>query len=458
MNTIFQDASTLANALAAGNLTSVALTEKVLAKIAATDNDIRAFISIMGESARTDAAASDARRLAGQSLGPLDGIPVAVKDNIAVAGVPTTSGTAAFPQVAKVDAVTVARLRAAGAVIIGTLNMHEGALGSSTDNPHWGRCQNPLRAGFTPGGSSGGSAAAIAGGMVPLTLGTDTMGSVRIPAAYCGLWALKPTKGRIPVTGLSHLSWTLDSIGPLARSPSDLGLMLLATEGFDPYDPISNALTMQKPLMHKALSDMTFGVPDAAALAECESVVTESFARIAAALQQAGAKLLPIKIEGWFPGALRRAGLLISEVEGAVGMESALDGVGLSDDFRAMLDYGRQAKSSRVALAYRQLQQLAVGFNNAVAGLDGILLPTTPQRAFAHGSIAPASQADFTALANIAGAPALSLPIAAVDGGLPVGVQIIGGLWQDLELIEIGKLMADLQPVREWAKQMEGHE
>ena len=457
MKPAFQDATTLAGALAAGKLTAAALTEAALAQMSATDGTIRAFISIMAQTARADAAASDARRAAGQVLGPLDGIPVAVKDNIAVAGVPTTCGTAAFPQTAEHDAATVARLRAAGAVIIGTLNMHEGALGASIDNPHWGRCQNPLREGFTPGGSSGGSAAAIAGGMVPLTLGTDTMGSVRIPAAYCGLWGLKPTKGRIPVTGLAHLSWTLDSIGPLAHSAADLGLMLNILEGPEAGDPMSTALPMTKPPLPRALSDLTFGVPDAAALAECESVVTESFALFLSSLQQAGVRLLPIEVAGWSPGALRRAGLLISEVEGAVVMESVLEGTGLSDDFRKLLDYGRQAKAGRVALAYRQLQQLSVSFGNAIIGLDGLLLPTAPQRAFAHGGATPANQADFTALANVAGAPALSLPIAATDGGLPVGAQIIGGLGQDHRLVQIGKLMSDLPPLRAWAQHMKDH-
>lgn len=457
MKPAFQDATALAEALAAGKLTAAALTEAALAQISATDRTIRAFISIVAQTAGADAAASDARRVAGQVLGPLDGIPVAVKDNIAVAGVPTTCGTAASPQMAERDATVVARLRAAGAVIIGTLNMHEGALGASTDNPHWGRCQNPLRKGFTPGGSSGGSAAAIAGGMVPLTLGTDTMGSVRIPAAYCGLWGLKPTKGRIPVTGLAHLSWTLDSIGPLARSPADLGLMLDILEGPNAGDPMSTALLIAKSPLPKALSDLTFGVPDAAALTECESVVTESFALLLSALQQAGAKLLPIEVAGWSPGVLRRAGLLISEVEGAVMMERALDEPGLSGNFRKMLEYGRRANAGRVALAYRQFQHVTVAFGNAIIGLDGFLLPTAPQRAFAHGEKAPANQADFTALANVAGAPALSLPIAATDGGLPVGAQIIGGLGQDHRLVQIGKLMSDLPPLRAWAQRIKDH-
>ncbi|SMY08150.1 amidase [Flavimaricola marinus] len=421
-------------------------TEAALTRIAAVDGDIRAFVTVLGDSARAEARASDTRHAAGQSLGPLDGMPFAVKDNIAVAGVPTQSGTLAFDAPATADATVVARLRAAGAVLIGTLNMHEGALGATTDNPFWGRCMNPLRPGFTPGGSSGGSAAAVAAGMVPWTLGTDTMGSVRIPAAYCGLWGLKPTRGRVPVTGLTHLSWTLDSIGPLARDPATLGAVLAVMSGPDAADPMS-AVLQGDGALPGTLDGMRFGIPDAAALADCEPVVLDAFDDFKASLIDAGAVLVPTEVAGWSPGALRRAGLLVSEVECAEALGDALDGTGLSDGFRAMLDYGKRAKPGRIARAYQQLQQLAVGFEAAIQGLDGIVLPTAPQRAFAHGDPVPAGQADFTALANVAGAPALTLPLTARDGGLPCAAQIIGPRESDQQLVAMGQLMQGLPPI-----------
>jgi aspartyl-tRNA(Asn)/glutamyl-tRNA(Gln) amidotransferase subunit A len=427
-------------------MSSVARTEAALARIAAVDDDIRAFVATLPDSARAEASASDARRAAGRSLGPLDGMPFAVKDNIAVAGLPTRCGTMAFDTPATADATVVARLRAAGAVLIGTLNMHEGALGATTDNPFWGRCINPLRPGYTPGGSSGGSAAAVAAGMVPWTLGTDTMGSVRIPAAYCGLWGLKPTRGRVPVTGLVHLSWTLDTIGPLARDPATLGAVLAAMGGPDPADPMS-AILHGDSAARKTLAGLRFGVPDAAALSECEPAVLDAVADFTSSLTDAGAVLVPVDVAGWSPGALRRAGLLISEVEGAAVLGAAVDGPGLSVGFRAMLDYGRRATSGRVARAYQHLQQLAVAFEAAIRGLDGIILPTAPQRAFAHGSPVPPGQADFTALANVAGAPALTLPLTARDGGLPCAAQIIGPGQSDLRLIAIGQLIQGLPSI-----------
>lgn len=429
------------------SLSSVVRTETALARIAEADDDIRAFVATLPESARLEAQASDARQVAGQSLGPLDGVPFAVKDNLAVAGLPTHGGTRAFVSPASTDATVVARLRAAGAVLVGTLNMHEGALGATTDNPFWGRCMNPLKSGFTPGGSSGGSAAAIASGIVSMTLGTDTMGSVRIPAAYCGLWGLKPTKGRVPVTGLTHLSWTLDTIGPLAADPQTLGAMLSVIEESDVRDPTSAPLPPDDALPN-SLEGLRFGVPDAAALADCEDVVISAFEAFKSALTAKGATLEPVEIAGWVPGKLRRAGLLICEVEGAEVFGDVLDGPGVSDSFKAMLEYGRRAGTGPLAQAYRLVQELAVSFDHVIAGCDGLVLPTSPQRAFAHGAAVPANQADFTALANVAGAPALTVPLNAPDNGLPCAAQIIGRKGSDHSLIAKGALMQELPPVR----------
>lgn len=428
------------------SMSAVQKTEAALRRIMEVDQGIRSFVTTLPESARVDAQASDARRAAGRPLGPLDGMAFAVKDNIAVGGLPTRSGTMAFPDPAPRDATVVARLRAAGAVLLGTLNMHEGALGATTDNPFWGRCINPLKPGYTPGGSSGGSAAAIAGKMVELTLGTDTMGSVRIPAAYCGLWGLKPTKGRVPVTGLTHLSWTLDSIGPLARDPATLGAILEAIEGPDTADPMSRILP-DRALRPTALAGLRFGVPDAASLATCEAAVQVAFEQFKGALTQSGAVLKQIDVVGWSPGALRRSGLLISEVEASEVLGDTDEMEGLSDGFRAMLAYGRGAGAGRLAQAYRQVQELTVSFDNAVSGLDGLLLPTAPQRAFPHDALVPVNQADFTALANVAGAPALTLPLISPDGGLPCAAQIVGSRGSDHSLVAMGKLMEDLPPV-----------
>lgn len=446
-------AAELARDLAAGRTDAQALTEAALDRIAAVDDSLHAFITVSADTARAEARASDARRAAGAALGPLDGIPVAVKDNIAVAGLPRSDGTRAFAgRISAADAGVVARLRGAGAVLLGTLNMHEGALGATTDNPFWGRCRNPLAPDCTPGGSSGGSAAAIAAGMAAITLGTDTMGSVRIPAAYCGLWGLKPTAGLIGSSGLSHLSWTLDSIGPLARSPEDIGLALAVLAGPDPDCPSSQQPPpgwQAMPPAPPALADCVLGVPDAHVLEICEPEVRTAFAALCDAARATGATLRTVQLAGWDPGALRRAGLLVSEAEAGHLLADAIaaDPEGFSEGFRKMIAWGSAAPGAKLAGAYRRLLLLRHAARQGLTGLHALLLPTAPQRAFRHDAPVPASQADFTALANAAGLPALAFPLPAADGGLPASAQLIGPAWSEARLIGLGiALHATLAP------------
>ena len=186
---------------------------------------LNAFIHVAGDFASEQARESDRRRAPGNPRSSLDGVPIAIKDNIDVVGLPTTNGLATR-WMPSADAPVIRRFRDAGMVILGKLNMHEGALGATTDNRHYGRCVHPALPGFTPGGSSGGSAAAVAAGLCPVALGTDTMGSVRIPAAYCGIVGFKPSQTYWPVIGVMPLAFGLDTIGPLARSVEDIAVLL----------------------------------------------------------------------------------------------------------------------------------------------------------------------------------------------------------------------------------------
>jgi aspartyl-tRNA(Asn)/glutamyl-tRNA(Gln) amidotransferase subunit A len=428
----------LAATLAGGGTTSLALTGTALDGIARRDPALRCFITLDPDGARRAAAESDARRQAGRVRGPLDGVPVAVKGNIAVAGLPNTVGTRAFPQAAPADATVTARLRAAGAVVFGTLNMHEGALGATTDNPFWGRCQNPLAPGFTPGGSSGGSAAAVAAGFVALALGTDTMGSVRIPAAYCGLWGLKPTRGLIPLTGVVPLSPTLDTVGPIAASAADLSLALAVLAGPDSDDPLSLPLPAgwSARETRSSLAGVTLGVPETG-LVVCEAAIAGSFARLLTLVRAAGARLKPVTIAGWNPGALRRAGLLVAEAEAAhlLGPAIAERPYGVSEGFRAALEFGRNASGDRLAAAWLALDRARGATLRALAEVDALLMPTAPQRPFRHDAPTPANQADLTALANAAGLPAVAFPLPAADGGLPASAQLVGPPHADAAMI-----------------------
>jgi aspartyl-tRNA(Asn)/glutamyl-tRNA(Gln) amidotransferase subunit A len=440
-----RDATALAGELAAGRTSAMALARAALDRIAATNDDWNIFITVAAESALADAAASDARRAVGKSLGPLDGIPIAVKDNIDVAGMPTTVGIAAYrDRLPPRDAEVIARLRASGVVILGKLNLHEGALGATTDNPTYGRCENPRVPGSTPGGSSGGSGAAVAGDLVTIALGTDTMGSVRIPAAYCGTWGLKPTKGLVGTSGLAYLSWTLDTIGPLAHSPADLALAIAAMAGPDPHDPrsIDTPPNWNPAPVATSLSGLVLGRPSVVDAVPCEPEVRAAYDALLARAARAGATIRDVAIEGWDTGKARRAGLLISEAEAGslIGHELDTLGDGFSDGFRSFLNYGRKASGERIATAYHALDALGLAARRALDGVDALILPTAPQRAFPHGSPAPADQADFTALANIAGLPAVAFPL---PGDKPNSAQVVGRPFEEGRLIGIARTLSE---------------
>lgn len=378
--------------------------------------------------------------------GPLRGVAIGIKDNVDVAGLRATGGIAAFRDVvATRDAPCVRGLREAGLVILGKLAMHEGALGATTDTPGFGRCMNPLRAGFTPGGSSGGSGAAVAAGFVPLAVGTDTMGSVRIPAAYCGVTGLKPTRGLIGRSGVVPLSPTLDHVGVLASTPRLAGLALQAMAAEDPADPAWRPAPtgwQAVPDGPPRLADLRIGLPEPVLAATMEPVLRTAWLAAAARLRAAGATVEPVAMPEWDPGAARRAGLLLLEAEAAV-LHAALidDPAAASPDFRSALAYGRDAGTARLVRALFRLEEVKAATVRALDRFDLLLMPTAPQRAFAHGKPAPVDQADFTALANFAGLPSIALPWPAEDGGLPASVQLVGHPYAEALLVGVAEAL-----------------
>ncbi len=417
-----------------------------LARIAAEDGAINSFIRVDAEAARAAAAAAAVRREQGASLGPLDGLAVAVKDNIAVAGAAWTAGIAGRRSlIAETDAGVVARLRAAGAVLMGGLNMAEAALGAVTDNPAFGRCINPLKAGHTPGGSSGGSAAAVAAGFVDLALGSDTLGSVRLPAAYCGIAAIKPTFGLIGRYGLALLAPSLDTIGLLVADVTLLWPTLQALAGPDGGDPESRIAPegwSDRP-GGADLSGLRFGVPRQIDQVDCEAAVQDGLSRALQAVEALGGCCIPVDLAGWDPGAALRAGLLVTEAEGAVELASLLDRQGaLSEHLRGLLLYGRNAASGKLVHALARVRAAGAAAERALAAVDALILPTAPQRAFAHGGNAPANQADFTALANFSGGPAVTLPVALPGENLPASIQLVGPAWSEARLLAWAERLA----------------
>lgn len=379
----------------------------------------------------------------GGASGPLAGVAVAVKDNIAVAGVPWTAGLAVHRgRIAAADAPCVAALRAAGAVILGKTAMDEGALGATGDAPGFPLCRNPLDLARSPGGSSGGSAAAVAAGFVRMAVGTDTMGSVRIPAAYCGVVGLKPTAGLIGRSGVEPLSNTLDTVGAIAVTAEEAGRLLEALVARDDDDPqwrpapagwCATGIPLPRGLR--------IGVAQPGVAVPVEDAVAAGVATARARLRDADITLVDARLPRWDPGATRRAGLLLSEAEGAATHTALLDDpAAASPTYRAALAYGRDAGAIRIVRALDRLAQARAAAFAALETCDALLMPTTPQRAFLHGSPAPADQADFTALANAAGLPAIAAPMPAADG-LPASVQLVGRPHAEAVLVALAALL-----------------
>lgn len=348
-----------------------------------------------------------------------DGISVGVKANIAVKGYACHGGIKAYANdIAPDDALVISRLRAAGYNIAAILNMEEGALGAQTDNPWFGKTHNPLKNGYTPGGSSGGSAAAVAAEQVDIALGTDTMGSVRIPSAYCGLWGFKPSHNFEMLKGVMPLSPSLDTVGVHGHS---LDAVVKGTEVISARD-FSGGTAGDIVLLNYT------------GQVECEPDVQAVFDEF---LTRIG-KLPQTKLGPYAFGKSRRAGLILSEVEGyAVHADRlALSPEGFSDFFRGMLEYGRDLPLEKIDAAYAHIKTL-----RSAEFPDFILMPTAPQTAFKFGDPVPANQADFTAFANLADRPAIQFPIGTGANGLPIGAQLVGPRGGEANLVATVKTL-----------------
>jgi aspartyl-tRNA(Asn)/glutamyl-tRNA(Gln) amidotransferase subunit A len=409
----------LSRAFAEGALDPLAALEALSARIEARNPSLNAFLTLRLDEACAEARESRRRWRDGVARSALDGVPFAVKANIAVAGLPLHAGIAAYrDNIADEDAPVVARLRVAGAIPMGVVNMHEGALGATTDNPHFGRCHNPWKEGLTPGGSSGGSAAAVAAGLAPFALGTDTMGSVRIPSAYCGVAGIKPTRGLLPEGGLLDLSPTLDHVGVHAGDAADLALVM-RTLGMTEDDLDARAAP------RIAVAEWGEAVAVAPEIRQGFLAATESLQR---------AKLCGPRVDfsALEFGAARRSGLLVSEVEGCRTHREliARRRSGFSEAFLHLLEWGARQPGEKIEAAYRAVRETGARFAEEVERAGVLMLPTAPQGPFPFSAPVPVNQADFTCLANFAGLPAVAVP-ATVDGAPPASVQFIAPRGRD---------------------------
>ena len=425
--------------LGRGSITPVDLAEAYLARIESLDHLYGAYLFIDPDSVRLQAEASAKRYRNGERRSAIDGIPIACKDNIDIAGWPTTNGTN-LREWPREDAALVHELRSAGAVLLGKVNMHEAALGGTTNNPHYGPTQNPWRLGFTPGGSSGGSAAAVAGELCAAAMGSDTMGSIRLPASYCGIVGMKPSRGRVSNRGTRALCHALDTFGPMARTVEDAAWVLNALQEFDPKDPNARNYGTLAPFSPMSdLRGISFGVITNFAQVDCDIEVRSAFKAAEILLCEWGATVRPVPISAYDPSSARRAGLLWIEAEGAVANEilHAEPRSVLSPEVLEFLDYGAKASSLRLLQVQLTVREAGHALRRALTEVDFLISPTTAQTAFSFDTSPPVNQADITALANFGGCPALSLPCALSQNRLPIGFQVIGTLGDDARLLNV---------------------
>lgn len=442
-DTVFLPIADLSRAIDEGAIDPVALTTAYMDRISAVGRGLNCYVTLCRDMALADAAAAKQRAITGRRLGPLDGIPLGIKDNIDVAGFPTSNGFGGPFPVATIDAEVVRRLRAAGAVILGKLNMHEGALGGVTNNPHFGPTTNPWRDGFTPGGSSGGSGAAVAAGLCAAALGTDTGGSVRIPASYCGVVGLKPSFGLISTRGVVPLSLKLDHVGVLTRTVEDAGLLLTAIAGFDPQCSESRRAPPagQAVLAAADLQGLRLGVMTNFAAEAPTADIARCFGHALSQLLQLGAVVQEFDLPGYDPARARRAVFTLVQIGAALAHGDAWvkSPERFSPAMQELLAWGSKASALQLLKADRIQEQAVFALEQCWDDVDVIVSPTTPQAAFPFSQQPPANQGSFCVLANLAGCPAISVPMGLDDSGLPLGLQIVAARHQEQRVLRVAR-------------------
>ena len=428
----FHTIAELAPLIAAGRVSSEELTSACLAEIEAHDRALSAFITVLGASALAQARALDAEIAAGTCRGPLHGIPISLKDLIDQQGVPTTAASRVREgHVAARDAPVTARLREAGAVLIGKTNLHEFAFGTTSDDTAFGAVRNPHDASRSPGGSSGGSAVSIVTGMSVASIGTDTGGSIRIPSAACGTVGLKPTWGEVPCEGVVPLSPSLDHVGPLARSVADAWLIYLVLRG----EP--TAARWPLPVC-QSVKGLRLGVPRRYFHDVLDDNVRERFAASLAWLRQAGAQTVDAVIPhaSGVPPVYLHTSLPEATAYHAGWLASAPERY--TRNVRLRLEMGRYVLAEDYVRAQAARAVLRREVDAALEGCDALVLPTLPIPAPPIGAttvdVAGTPQPvrgmmlRLTQLFNLTGHPAISMPIGDTAAGLPCGLQLVGRL------------------------------
>jgi aspartyl-tRNA(Asn)/glutamyl-tRNA(Gln) amidotransferase subunit A len=440
--------------LRAKKTSSTELTRQCLARIAETQPGLNAFITVLSDKALSEATALDAELDRGHDRGPLHGIPVAVKDVFETSGVLTTCGSLLFANhVPERDAAVVERLREAGCVLLGKTGMHELAYGITCTNPHFGAIRNPWNQAHVPGGSSGGSGAAVAAGLAFMALGSDTGGSIRIPAAFCGTVGIKPTYGRVSRYGVMPLDFTLDHMGPLTVCVRDAAAVLGVLAGHDDRDHTSSAHPVDdySPGNNPSISGVRIGIPENFYFERCWPGVVDSVMRMARTAEGLGAKLVPLMVPDI--AGLNAVGRIILFAEATATMEPHLHRrAEIGTDVLGLLDQGKYVPATEYVQAQRLRRMFQLEFDRLFKKVDCILTPTTPNLAPRIGETgvelggtkedARLASTRFVRGINVLGLPALAQPAGLVDG-LPVSCQLIGRAFDEALLFRAGAALED---------------
>jgi aspartyl-tRNA(Asn)/glutamyl-tRNA(Gln) amidotransferase subunit A len=441
----FLSAAELGRAFARRELSPVELTRHLLERIDRLDPGLSCWITVLPERALAAARAAEEAIGRGATRGPLHGVPIGIKDLIDVAGARCTAGSRILADhVSARDATVTERLEAAGTVLLGKQNLHEFAYGLTTGVSAFGACRNPWNRERVPGGSSGGGGAALAAGLCALSVGTDTGGSIRIPAAACGVVGLKPTLGRVSRRGVFPLAWSLDHVGPLARTVEDAALMLGAIAGHDPEDPWSASRPAEDFTrdLERGVAGIRMGVP-AEWLAGVDAAVGAAVEEAIARLEKLGA---------------RRVTLAVPPLE---GVYTAFHAIIASEASAAHERWMRERPGDYQELTHRALavgytlpavdyvnarreqarirSWLASGFETC----DVVVGPTLPRTALAIGEAVSREPLEawnrFTVPFNLTGSPAISLPCGFDADGLPIGLQIAGRAFDDATVVRVAR-------------------